>query len=61
MASAEEVIKKLKAKARPEQLEGMARYAIVGEGRLGVSVPEMRELESDAVQQRLKKKFGDVP
>ena len=48
MASAEEVIKKLKAKARPEQLEGMARYAIVGEGRLGVSVPEMRKIAKDS-------------
>jgi len=47
MASAEEVIKKLKAKARPEQLEGMARYAIVGEGRLGVSVPDMRKLAKE--------------
>ena len=83
MASVEEVLQKLKAKARPDQLEGMARYAIVGEGRLGVSVPEMRklakeigkmdskparwiakdairELESDAVQQRFRKKYGDV-
>lgn len=47
MASVEEVIKKLKAKARPDQLEGMARYAIVGEGRLGVSVPEMRKLAKE--------------
>jgi 3-methyladenine DNA glycosylase AlkD len=48
MPSVEEVIKKLKAKARPEQLEGMARYAIVGEGRLGVSVPEMRKIAKDS-------------
>lgn len=47
MPSADEIINKLKAKARPEQLRGMARYAIVGEGRLGVSVPEMRKLAKE--------------
>ena len=47
MAAAEEVLKKLKAKARPDQLEGMARFAIVGKGRLGVSVPEMRKLAKE--------------
>ena len=48
MASVEEVLEKLKAKARPDQLEGMARFAIAGEGRLGVSVPEMRKLAKEA-------------
>jgi len=48
MATVEEVLEKLKAKARPDQLEGMARYAIVGEGRLGVSVPEMRKIAKDS-------------
>lgn len=47
MASLDEVLNKLKAKARPDQLEGMARYAIVGKGRLGVSVPEMRKLAKE--------------
>lgn len=47
MASVEEVLQKLKAKARPDQLEGMARFAIVGKGRLGVSVPEMRKLAKE--------------
>lgn len=47
MASVEEVLQRLKAKARPDQLEGMARFAIVGEGRLGVSVPEMRKLAKE--------------
>jgi 3-methyladenine DNA glycosylase AlkD len=47
MASVEEVLQKLKALARPDQLEGMARFAIVGEGRLGVSVPEMRKLAKE--------------
>ncbi len=47
MASVEEVLKKLKARARPDQLEGMARFAIVGKGRLGVSVPDMRKLAKE--------------
>ena len=44
MASVEEVLKKLKAKARSDRLEGMARYGIVAERRLGVSVPDMRKI-----------------
>ena len=47
MPSADEIINNLKAKARPEQLKGMARFAIVGEGRLGVSVPELRKLAKE--------------
>ena len=47
MVSVEEALQKLKAKARPEQLEGMARYSIVGEQRLGVSVPDMRKIAKD--------------
>jgi 3-methyladenine DNA glycosylase AlkD len=47
MPSVEEVLQKLRAKARPDQLEGMARYAIVGEGRLGVSVPDMRKIAKE--------------
>lgn len=30
--------------ARPDQLEGMARFGLVGDGRLGLSVPFMRQL-----------------
>jgi len=47
MTSVKEVLEKLKARARPDQLEGMARFAIVGKGRLGVSVPEMRRLAKE--------------
>jgi len=47
MSSSDEIINKLKAKARPEQLKGMTRFAIVGEGRLGISVPEMRKLAKE--------------
>ena len=47
MASVEEVFEKLKAKARPDQLEGMARYGMVAERRLGVSVPDMRKIAKE--------------
>lgn len=40
-------MKKLKAKARPDQLEGMARFGMTPEGRLGVSVPDMRKLAKE--------------
>jgi len=38
------VLEMLRAKARPDQLEGMSRYGMATEGRLGTSVPEMREI-----------------
>jgi 3-methyladenine DNA glycosylase AlkD len=47
MASAEQVLKKLKAKARPDQLEGMARFGIVADQRLGVSVPDIRKIAKE--------------
>jgi 3-methyladenine DNA glycosylase AlkD len=40
----EEVVRKLKDKAKPEQLEGMKRYGISPDRRLGVSVPVIREI-----------------
>ena len=42
MSSVQEVLEILKAKAKSDQLEGMARFGIVTEQRLGVSVPDMR-------------------
>jgi len=47
MASLGEVLKKLKVKARPDQLEGMARYGMVAERRLGLSVPDMRKIAKE--------------
>jgi 3-methyladenine DNA glycosylase AlkD len=44
MASVEDVLDRLKGKAKPEQLKGMAKYGITVERRLGVSVPDMRKL-----------------
>lgn len=37
----------LRAKARPDQLEGMARFAITGAGRLGLSMPDIRRLAKE--------------
>jgi len=47
MASVEDLLEKLKAKARPGQVEGMARYGMTAEKRLGVSVPDMRKIAKD--------------
>ncbi len=47
MASAAAVLKRLKVRARPDQLEGMARYRMVAERRLGLSVPDMREIAKE--------------
>ncbi len=47
MASVDEVLKKLKSKAQPNQLEGMARYGMVAERRLGVAIPEMRKIAKE--------------
>jgi len=47
MAKLEEVLNRLKEKARPDQLEGMSRYGISPEQRLGVSVPDMRKIAKE--------------
>lgn len=44
MATIDEVMEQLESKAKRDQLEGMARFAIVGEQRMGVSVPDMRKI-----------------
>lgn len=41
-------MQELESKAKPDQLEGMARFAIVGDQRMGVSVPDMRKIAKDA-------------
>jgi 3-methyladenine DNA glycosylase AlkD len=45
--SAEEVLEKLRVKAQPEQLEGMARYGMAVEKRLGIKIPELRRLAKE--------------
>jgi 3-methyladenine DNA glycosylase AlkD len=47
MASVKEVLDKLQSKAKPDQLEGMAKYGMAVERRLGVSVPDMRKLAKE--------------
>ena len=44
MASVKDVLDKLQSKAQREQLQGMAKYGMTIEKRLGVSVPVMRKL-----------------
>ena len=43
----ENVLKKLKEKSRPDQLEGMAKYGMVREKRLGVSIPDLRKMAKE--------------
>ena len=47
MISADEVLKRLKVRAKPDQLAGMAKYGIVVEKRLGVSIPELRKIAKE--------------
>jgi 3-methyladenine DNA glycosylase AlkD len=44
MDTVEEVLRELQSKAKPANVEGMARFAIVGDQRMGVSVPDMRKI-----------------
>lgn len=44
MASVADILADLKAKANPDNLEGMARFGMAVDKRLGVSVPEMRRI-----------------
>jgi 3-methyladenine DNA glycosylase AlkD len=47
VSSADEVMGRLRCKARPEQLGGMARFGMTTERRFGASVPAMRELAKE--------------
>ncbi len=47
MGSAEDVLKKLKANANPDQVGGMALYGMTAERRLGVKVPDMRQIAKE--------------
>ena len=48
LSSTEEILTRLRAKARPDQLPGMARYGMKTENRLGVQIPELRKLAKEA-------------
>jgi 3-methyladenine DNA glycosylase AlkD len=47
LLSTHEILTKLKAKAKPHNLPGMARYGIKTENRLGVQIPELRQLAKE--------------
>ena len=47
MITFKNTLKILKSKSRPDQLEGMARFGISPEKRLGVAVPELRMLAKE--------------
>ena len=42
--SFDKVIEDLKLKAKPENTEGMLRFGIKGNNRLGLSMPELRKM-----------------
>ena len=44
MYTVDQVLEMLRAKARPDQLEGMSRYGMATKKRLGVPVPDMRAI-----------------
>ncbi len=48
METVEEVMGELQSKAKAENVDGMARFAIVGDQRMGVSVPDMRKIARSA-------------
>ena len=47
---AEQVIELLKSKAEPSKLEGMAHFAIETNQRLGLSIPELRQIAKKEVE-----------
>ena len=47
MASVKDVLQQLQSKAQPERLQGMAKYGMTVEQRLGVSIPDMRKLAKE--------------
>jgi 3-methyladenine DNA glycosylase AlkD len=47
LPSTQEILTKLKSKAKPDNLPGMARYGINTEKRLGVQIPGLRQLAKE--------------
>ena len=47
MITLEEILKSLHSKARPDQLEGMAKYGMAKENRLGISIPQLRKMAKE--------------
>ena len=48
MTTTKEILHKLQSKARPDQVEGMARFGMTSHRRLGVSVPNMRKIAKES-------------
>ena len=46
--TAREILAQLQSLARPDQLEGMSRYGMTSEGRLGISIPPLRRIAKQA-------------
>jgi len=60
MANINDVLQKLRAKARPDQIEGMARYGMTADihridpkSARWIASDALRELQSDPVQKKL--------
>jgi len=47
MRSADEIVRKLKSMANPDNVKGMAKFGMISEKRLGISVPEMRKMAKE--------------
>ena len=47
MRRSEEIVKKLKSMANPENVEGMARFGISPENTLGISIPSLRSIAKE--------------
>lgn len=47
MATVSDVLNKLEAKANPKNVEGMAKFGMSVESRLGIAVPEMRKIAKE--------------
>jgi 3-methyladenine DNA glycosylase AlkD len=47
MSTVEQVVARLKEKAKPDQLSGMKKYGMSVERRLGLSMPDMRKLAKE--------------
>lgn len=44
METSEEIIQELRSLARPDQLQGMARYGMATDNRLGIAIPDLRRM-----------------
>ena len=47
MPDLESVLERLKSKARPDQLEGMSRFGMTVDRRLGISMPDLRAMAKE--------------